>query len=148
MQTSRKNAMKCFSRMRNVAFYSVVGTSATCVEWLIFFILNQVFGMSYVPALMVATVFSAFTNWAVGRLILFRSTGNPVMEMGKIYLNSIISLLWNLLLMWIMVDRLGMHPMVAKVIATLIGFIWNYTICTKIIYKGKTKFQPDEEKKS
>ncbi len=45
----------------------------------------------------------------------------------------------NLLLMWIMVDGLGIHAMLAKVIATLLVFAWNYTICTRVIYRGRLK---------
>lgn len=139
--------MKFYPAIRNVAFYSVVGISATCVEWILFFILNQIFGMQYAIATVIATVFSASANWAVGRLLLFRGMGSAIKEIGKIYLNSMIGMLWNLLLMWIMADRLGIYPMVAKIIATLLVFIWNYTIVTKIIYKGKTKFQKDEDQK-
>lgn len=131
--------MKLLSTIRNMAVYSVVGISATAVEWLIFFILNQLFGVQYAIATVAATVFSGFTNWAVGRLLLFRGTGNTAGEIGKIYLASLIGMCLNLGLMWIMVDGLGLHAMLAKVIATMLVFLWNYTVLTKFIYKGKIK---------
>ena len=131
--------MKLLSSVRNVALYSVVGCSATAVEWLLFFVLNQKLGLPYAPATVIATVFSGFTNWAVGRFLMFRSTGSAPKEIGKIYLASLIGMCYNLLLMWLMVDGMKLHAMLAKVIATLLVFFWNYTISTRVIYKGKLK---------
>ena len=136
--------MKLLSTVRNVALYSVVGCSATAVEWILFFILNQKFGLPYAPATVIATIFSGFTNWAVGRFLMFRSTGSAPKEIGKIYLASLIGMCYNLGLMWVMVDGLGLHAMLAKVIATLLVFFWNYTISTRVIYKGKLKHRIGE----
>ena len=131
--------MKMKVTIRNVALYSIVGVSATAVEWLVFFILNQLLGMQYVLATVLATVLSGFTNWAVGRFLMFKRTSSAPKEIGKIYIAGLVSMSFNLLLMWIMVSRIGLHPMAAKVIATLIVFTWNYTIATKVIYKGNLK---------
>ena len=138
-QPGRWKRVKLLSTIRNMALYSVVGISATAVEWLLFFILNQLFGVQYAIATAVATVFSGFTNWAVGRFLMFRGTGNAAGEIGKIYLASLIGMCLNLGLMWIMVDGLGLHAMLAKVIATMLVFLWNYTVVTRFIYKGKIK---------
>ena len=140
--------MKLLSTVRNVALYSVVGCSATAVEWLLFFILNQKLGLQYAPATVIATVFSGFTNWAVGRFLMFKSTGSAPKEIGKIYLASLIGMCYNLLLMWLMVDGLGLHAMLAKVIATLLVFTWNYTISTRVIYKGKLKHRAGRERET
>ena len=131
--------MKLLSRLRNVALYSVVGVSATGVEWLVFFLLNQKLGLHYTFSTVLATVFSGFTNWAVGRFLMFRGTGHALREIGKIYLASLVGMTWNLLLMAVMVSGLGLHEMAAKVIATLLVFTWNYFVVTRIIYKGKIK---------
>ena len=133
--------MKIRKAIRNIAYYSVVGCSATAVEWLVFFLLNRKLGLHWVPSLVLATVFSGFTNWAVGRFVLFQSTGHVVSEIGKVYLTSIIGMGYNLVLMTILVEGLGLNEMVAKVIATLLVFTWNYLIRTRVIYKGKLKRQ-------
>ena len=69
--------------MRNIARYSVVGVSATAVEWILFFILNQLMGLQYIPALLTASVFSIFCSWAVGRFLMFHGTGNIRKEHRK-----------------------------------------------------------------
>ena len=52
--------------------------------------------------------------------------------------------IWNLLLMWIMVDGLGIHEMAAWAIGTVIVFVWNYLIRAKLIYRGRIK-NPGED---
>ena len=122
-----------------MALYSCVGGSATSVEWLIFYLMNQRLGLHYAPSTVIATVFSGFTNWAVGRLVLFKGTGHNVQELGKIYLTSIIGMGFNLILMWAMVDEFGLNEMLSKVFATIFVFLWNYLIHTRLIYRGKVR---------
>ena len=131
-----------------MALYSCVGVSATGVEWLIFYLMNQRLGLHYAPSTVIATVFSGFTNWAAGRLILFKGMGHNVQELGKIYLKSIISMGFNLLLMWAMVDGFGLAEMLAKVLATVFVFLWNYLIPTRLIYRGMSEIlsgRPNKE---
>ena len=122
-----------------MALYSCVGGSATSVEWLIFYLMNQRLGLHYAPSTVIATVLSGFTNWAVGRLVLFKGTGHNVQELGKIYLTSIIGMGFNLILMWAMVDGFGLNEMLFKVFATIFVFLWNYLIHTRLIYRGKVR---------
>ncbi len=131
--------MKLNKMFRRVALYSCVGGSATSVEWLIFYLMNQRLGLHYAPSTVIATVLSGFTNWAVGRLVLFKGTGHNVQELGKIYLTSIIGMGFNLILMWAMVDGFGLNEMLSKVFATIFVFLWNYLIHTRLIYRGKVR---------
>lgn len=135
---------KVRQKAQNVARYSVVGVSATAVEWILFFILNQLMSLQYIPAFLVASVFSILSSWAIGRFLMFHGTGNIRKELGKIYLSGFTAMSFNLLLMWIMVGKMGLHEMAAKPIATLLVFLWNYVIVTKVIYKGKLKSRMGE----
>ena len=139
-----------FHEGRNVARYSVVGCTATAVEWVMFFILNVVCHVQYRIAVVISMMVSTFSNWAVGRLVMFPGTGSPAKEIGKIFLTGFMGMSFNLLLMWIMVDKLAWPAMASKIIATLVVFVWNYTITTRVVYKGKIKRhfgrKPENEK--
>ena len=130
--------------IRNILLYSVAGATSTGVEGLVFFLLNQKLGLHYAPAYIVALALSTLTNWAVGRFLLFRSTENILKEIGGVYLASMIGMGLNLVLMWIMVDGLGIHEMAAWAIGTVIVFVWNYLIRAKFIYRGRIK-NPGED---
>ena len=82
-----------------------------------------------------AFAISTFANWLAGKLILFKEWGNTMSELAKIYATSIAGLLFNLILMWIMVEALGLQEMLSKIIATGIVFMWNFLIRKLVIYK-------------
>ncbi len=66
-----------------------------------FFLVHRIFLLHYQVATVSAIVVSSFSNWAFGRLTLFKNAERQgiISEIGKIYLVSLIGLLLNLLLM-------------------------------------------------
>ena len=118
--------------------YLVVGGIATLVEWGLFYCFNHVFSWYYFVSTILAYVLSTFANWLAGRILLFKKTEKGLFyEIGGIYAASIIGLLLNLAIMWIMVDALKINSMISKIIATGLVFIWNYVIRKMVIYKGE-----------
>lgn len=117
------------------AQYLVVGGLATLVEWGCFYLFSPVFGINYLLSTALAFVFSTFSNWLFGKWIMFKNKGNPFLELLKIYLASIVGLLLNLVLMWLLVEKLTVDEMVSKMITTAIVFGWNFFIRKLVIYK-------------
>ncbi len=133
--------MKLFSRINKsnpiygMLMYSLAGMSGTAVEWGLFFLLNQVLHMYYPVAAIIALLFSTLVNWAVGRLVLFKASGNNRREIGLVYFACFSGLVLNLLLMWIMISGFGIWEMAAKMIASVFVFGWNYFFRTRVIYR-------------
>lgn len=115
--------------------YLIVGGIATLVEWVLFYVFNAKMGFHYMPATALAFMVSTFANWLAGKLILFNDWSNVIPEIIKIYATSIAGLFFNLALMWIMVDIIGLQEMLSKIIATGIVFMWNFLIRKYAIYK-------------
>lgn len=116
--------------------YLIVGGIATIVEWIIFYILNSLFYLHYIPSTIIAYIISTFSNWAAGRLLVFkRSEKGFVAEIFSIYAASIIGLLLNLAIMWVIIDFVNANSMIAKIVATILVFLWNYIVRKTIIYK-------------
>ena len=130
----KNNDTKKFS-LRRVALYSVSGISATAVEWVLFYVRNSILGLHYEIATVVAMLCSTLTGWAVGRALLFKATGHPVKEISLIYITSIIGILGNMLLMWILTSILSFSPMISKMISTVLVFFWNYLVREFFIYR-------------
>lgn len=122
--------------LKDFLLYLVVGGIATVVEWSAFYILDTYMKVWYIFATIIAYVISTFANWVAGRLILFKKTTFGFMhELLSIYGASVIGLLLNMLIMWILVDHVGINGMVSKVVATILVFIWNFLIRKCLIYK-------------
>ena len=116
--------------------YLIVGGIATIVEWIIFYILNSLFYLNYIPSTIIAYIISTFSNWAAGRLLVFKSSEKGfVAEIFTIYAASIIGLLLNLVIMWMMIDFVNTNTMIAKVVATILVFLWNFMVRKIVIYK-------------
>lgn len=120
-----------------LAVYFIVGLGATIVEWGVFYVLNILWNFHYAIATAAAFALSTFANWILGRCLLFKKgSGKGLLhEIGSIYAVSIIGLLLNLLIMWILIDGLLFHDMIAKIIATAIVFSGNFIVRKYLIYK-------------
>lgn len=103
-------------------------------EWLCFFFFNKL--MHYSFATMAAFLISTFINWGSGRLILFKEKSTSLMrELLQIYSASIIGMILNLVIMYMAVEVIVISEMMSKIIATGIGFFWNFFIRKLVIYK-------------
>lgn len=121
--------------------YVFVGGIATIVEWICFYIFSEKMGMFYQLGTVLAMLISTFANWLVGRLWTFRDAakGNIILEIGKIYATSAIGILLNMLLMWIFVSKMSIEQMIAKILATIIVFAYNYLVRRLVIYRKKAE---------
>ena len=129
------NLQKQSETLKQLFLYLIVGGIATLVEWVLFYIFDTKLGIHYMPATALAFMVSTFANWLAGKLILFKDWSNVIPEIVKVYATSIAGLFFNLVLMWIMVDIMGLQEMVSKIIATGIVFMWNFLIRKYAIYK-------------
>lgn len=120
--------------MKQFFLYIIVGGIATIAEWICFFFFDKI--IHYFWATSLAFVFSTFVNWSVGRLILFKGKVNSLIkELMQIYSTSIIGLVLNLIIMYLVVEWIGLSEMKAKIIGTGIVFFWNFLIRKLVIYK-------------
>ena len=117
--------------------YLIVGGLATIVEWVGFWLFSEKIGIAYLLATTFAIAVSTFANWLFGRLLVFRGTQSQSLlrEILSVYLASIVGLLLNLLIMFVLVQLLAVGKMPAKMIATVLVFAYNYLIRKLVIYK-------------
>ena len=110
--------------------YLIVGGLATIVEWAGFWLFSEKMGITYLLA-------TTFANWLFGRLLVFRGKQNQSLlrEILSVYLASVVGLLLNLLIMFVLVQLLTVGRMPAKIIATILVFAYNYLIRKLVIYK-------------
>ena len=124
--------------------YFCVGGLAAIVEWVMFFLFSSVFKIEYLIATILAFIFSTTANWLLGKLMTFKDSkkheGRAAKEGLLIFAVSGIGLLFNLLLMYIFVDVIGLNTdllmTASKIMATGIVFIWNFLIRKFWVYKS------------
>lgn len=125
-----------------LSYFGVGGVSAI-VEWVVFSLLEYLLDLPYLLATVLAFLVSTTVNWILGRTFTFKDSAYQEKK-GKeaflVFLVSAVGLLFNLLLMVLFVDIIGMNSnflkTIAKVLATGIVFIWNFLSRKLWIYKG------------
>lgn len=127
--------MKIKENIKQLFLYLLVGAVATAAEWIIFHLLDEKASFHYMAATALAFIISTFVNWAVGKMLLFRSGNGIFKELLQIYMTSVAGLLMNLLIMFVLVEKFSMGEMISKMAATGIVFFWNFLIRKLVIYK-------------
>ncbi len=119
--------------------YIIVGGLATVVEWAVFWLLNKPLKLQYIIATAIAFIFSTFANWGFGRLLVFKEpAGQSVFkEIASIYVASIAGFLFNIAIMFVLVQWVHLDEMISKIIATAIVFAYNFLVRKLLIYKKK-----------
>ncbi|MGI6205614.1 MAG: GtrA family protein [Anaerovoracaceae bacterium] len=133
----QKPISQILSQFKKPLSYVIVGGGATVVEWGFYYFFSNILSIQYLISTVLAIIISTFSNWAFGRLLTFRNAEKqPVLkEIAKIYAISIVGLLMNMFLMWLLHGQLGLWDMAAKVIATGIVFVYNYLIRVLAVYR-------------
>ena len=115
-----------------VSYFGVGGVSAL-VEWSVFSLLEYLLDVPYLLATVLAFLVSTTTNWILGRTFTFKDSAfreKKAKEAFLVFLVSAIGLAFNMVLMVLFVDVLGMDTnllkTVAKILATGLVFIWNF----------------------
>lgn len=127
---------KLWEKAKDLILYLIVGGTAAIVEWILFYVFTTYLNFYYLLATVTAYIFSTFSNWLAGRLIMFKKSEKGLFfELISIYGASVIGLLLNLIIMWIAVDALHINSMISKVIATGLVFVWNFLIRKFVIYR-------------
>lgn len=137
-KTAKGKQVIAFNKTCNqLIIYFLVGSFATIIEWSAFYIFDFLWKWHYAVAFPAAFVMSTFANWCCGRYLLFKK-GNPKglwYELLFIYAVSTVGLTANILIMWILIDHMAVHDMIAKIIATGIVFLGNFAVRKIYIYK-------------
>ena len=112
---------------RQFLLYTFIGGIATAVDWGSFYLLNQQAGIDYKLAVTLSFTFGAITNYVLNKTITFKDKTKQIgAQIGIYIIISVLSLLMSVLLMFIQIDLLAVHAMVARVITTGIMLCCNF----------------------
>jgi len=121
--------------------YFFIGLAASLVEWFSFWVFNEPLKIGIYLSTTTAFVLSTFVNWIIGRNTIFKTAAQKMktaFDALAVYLVSAIGLGFNLLLMMLFADKLGIYPLFSKIMATCIVFAWNFLSRRYIIYRSTT----------
>jgi len=117
------------------------------VEWFSFWLFNEPLGQNIYISTTAAFVLATFVNWIIGRSTIFKKPAKKRkigIDATAVYFVSGIGLGLNLALMWLFVDILNIYPLLSKIIATCLVFMWNFLSRRYFVYKQEIDIKEED----
>ena len=111
--------------------------AATAVDYSVFLLLKEVFGVYYVFASGIGSFFGACVSFMLGRNWAFRRKDGEMSHQAiKYILTSGTSLVLNTLGIYFLTEWTGLDPKISKVlIAIIVGIFFNFLMYRYFVYK-------------
>lgn len=109
--------------------FGLVGVVATVLDFLVLYVLADFIGLHYLTAAALAFVAATLFNYVASMRYVFTSrfgTAEKRQELLLFVTLSIVGLGLNQVLMWLFVDQVALHYLVAKIAATVFVMAWNF----------------------
>lgn len=133
------NHISWFNKFREGLLYLFFGGCTTLVNIISFFVLRKIKISIYVSnilAWLIAVIFAFVTN----KLFVFESRGKSFQETFRegvsFFAFRIISLLFDMGIMYVLIDLLSSNEMIAKIFSNVFVVIINYVFSKLFIFKG------------
>lgn len=122
-----------------ILMYLVMGGITTLINIVSFWLCNSLLGINYSVATIIAWVFSVMFAYVSNKMYVFESKNTSgavlIREVLSFVGFRILSLLMDLLVMYICVSLLKVHPLIAKILANVVVLIANYVFSKVFIFK-------------
>ena len=118
--------------------YVFVGGIATIADWGVLYLLTECAHMNHLVAAVFSFIAGLVVNFILSKLLVFKANEartNAWMEFVGYAIIGVVGLGITELIMYLLTNRMGLHYMASKAVATVIVLIWNYVARKKIIYK-------------
>jgi putative flippase GtrA len=129
-----KNQASTFCQFKK---FFIIGGFSTCLQYGFLILLVQFFRVGAAEASAVGFVLSAIFNYYLNYTITFGSNASHNIVVPKFILTASSGLMINTGVIWLVLNVLDMHYLIAQILATCIVLVWNFTV-NKIWVFGNT----------
>ena len=117
--------------------YLICGGTATVADVSLLFFLTHIFHIYYLFAAALSFVTGIIVNYTLNIILVFQSSGKIKKEFFLFASIGIGGLFWTEIILWILVDKLNIYVMFAKVIAIILVLQWNFFMRKKFVFPEK-----------
>ena len=134
----RKYKRKMKKLIMQIIKFGMVGGLCFLIDYGVMIFLTEVFNINYLISSGISFTVSVIVNYILSMRFVFETEkDDSAMKKFIIFVVlSVIGLIINQILMWILVDKLGIFYMISKIGATFIVMVYNF-ITRKLILEKK-----------
>jgi len=121
--------------VRSFFIYSVSGAVATLVDWASFYVMSSLFAWYYMAAVCISYTLGSLANFTLNKFITFKNKYDKLHRQYFLHLAvSFVSLGITILIMYLLVDKAGLHKLNARVLTTLLVLPINFVLHKNITF--------------
>jgi putative flippase GtrA len=112
-----------------------VGVVSTLADWGIFYLAALVLGIHYQVAVAASLILTTILHYSLNKVFTFRCTSREIVrQLGAHVTVSAVYLLLTMGMMYLLVDVLHLHKMVAKMGTTVVMMVVSYLLHSRVTY--------------
>lgn len=138
-----------FENYRELILYVFFGGLTTLVDWASYWLMTDLLHVPYMAAAFLSQVFSILFAYVTNRRFVFESRVRGVravaVEMVKFFGARGVSLLLNMLVMFLGVDLLHGNDKAVKIAASVLVVIANYIFSKLFVFRNKGRQEEVED---
>ena len=129
---------RMYFQYKEIILYLIFGGLTTLVNMVSFALLNEVCHIGWVPSNVIAWILSVVFAYVTNRKYIFESNNDNISkEIFLFFFFRILSLGLDMLFMWLFIEMIGMHGLVAKLIVQFIVVVLNYVFSKLFVFAKK-----------
>lgn len=114
--------------------YLMCGGIATATDLVILFVLTHFLHLNYLIVAAVSFLCGITVNYTLNTILVFQSSGKIKKEFPVFAMIGLGGLAWTELILWILVDKLNVYVMFAKMAAIVLVLQWNFFMRKKFVF--------------
>lgn len=114
--------------------YLISGGFATLTDASILFVLTHFAGVHYLFAAGFSFLCGISVNYTLNTILVFKSSGKLHREIPLFVMIGLGGLTWTEIIMWVLVGKLKIYVMFAKLVAIILVLFWNFFMRKKFVF--------------
>lgn len=135
--------IKLIKKYREILVYGIVGGGTTVINLSAYYLFSSIIGIQYLISNVLAWIAAFAFAFLANKLWVFESKSFQkdlvIKELASFFFARISTGVLDMLLLFVFVDFIGLHPLVSKVIDTVISSILNYILSKFWIFNMERK---------
>jgi putative flippase GtrA len=114
-------------RSEKIVWFFIIGVLASLVDLCLLYYCTSYLGIWYLASASVSYCCGIVISYSLNKYLTFHDHNHDYfIQFSTFAAVSISCLILNLCIMWLMVELLSIHYLLAKICGISVGFLWNY----------------------
>ena len=114
--------------------YLMCGGVATFTDIGILFVLTHFLHINYLVVAAASFLCGITVNYILNSFLVFQSSGKIKREFSVFAMIGLGGLAWTELILWVLVDKLNVYVMIAKLVAIVLVLQWNFFMRKRFVF--------------